>query len=155
MYDEEVLIENIHVWFVTMSSSNSRPFRHTATLINLTMTSAMCQIAQGELVKAAKIRQQIKSEQKKGGNKARIVQFQANIETSEKKYDFLLEKIKAKNNVKVVRVIIPKTAKKKTKTLLYVTISIINDTNTFCTRGVVIKGTWYPYKPFTNGAALR
>ena len=94
MYDEEVLIENIHVWFVTMSSSNSRPFRHTATLINLTMTSAMCQIAQGELVKAAKIRQQIKSEQKKGGNKARIVQFQANIETSEKKYDFLLEKIK-------------------------------------------------------------
>jgi len=94
MYEEEVLIENIHVWFVTMSSSNSRPFRHTATLVNLTMTSAMCQIAHDELVRAAKIRQQIKSEQKKGGNKARIVQFQANIEASEKKYDFLLEKIK-------------------------------------------------------------
>jgi len=94
MYDEEVLIENIHVWFVTMSSSNSRPFRHTATLVNLTMTSAMCQIAHMELVKAAKIRQQIKSEQKKGGNKARIGQFKANIEASEKKYDFLLEKIK-------------------------------------------------------------
>ncbi|KAG9243186.1 nuclear cohesin-like protein complex subunit [Calycina marina] len=94
MYNEEVLIENIHIWFVTMSSSNSRPFRHTATLVNLTMTSAICVLASRELEKAAKIRQQLESEKKKGRNKARMLQFQTNIQNSENKYEFLLEKIK-------------------------------------------------------------
>lgn len=68
---------------------------------------------------------------------------------------YLLDKIKAKNNVKVVRVVVPKTTKKKTRTLLYVTISNINNTNALYTRGIIIKGTWYPYKPFTNRAALQ
>jgi len=66
-----------------------------------------------------------------------------------------LEKIKVENNVEVIRVIIPKTAKKKTRTLLYVTINTVNDTNALCTRGVVVKGTWYPCEPFTDNVTLR
>ena len=49
----------------------------------------------------------------------------------------------------------PKTAKKKTKTPLYVTTSTVDEANTLYTRGVVVKGTWYLYKPFTDSAALQ
>ena len=68
---------------------------------------------------------------------------------------FLLEKIKAENNVEVVRVVVPKTAKKKTRTPLYVAVSTVDDANALCTRGVVVEGTWYPCEPFADGAALR
>jgi len=68
---------------------------------------------------------------------------------------YLLEKIKNENKVKVVRVVVPKTAKKKTKTPLYVATSTVNEANTLYTRGVVVEGTWYPYKPFADSAALQ
>jgi len=49
----------------------------------------------------------------------------------------------------------PKTAKKKTRIPLYVTTSTVDKANTLCTRGVVVEGTWYPYEPFADSAALR
>jgi len=66
-----------------------------------------------------------------------------------------LEKIKVENNVEVVRVIVPKIAKKKIRTLLYVTVSTVNDSNALYTRGVVVKGIWYPYKLFADGAVFK
>jgi len=66
-----------------------------------------------------------------------------------------LEKIKVENNVEVVRVIVPKIAKKKIRTLLYVTVSTVNDSNALYTRGVVVKGIWYSYKLFADGAVFK
>jgi len=68
---------------------------------------------------------------------------------------YLLEKIKDENKVEVIRVVVPKTAKKKTKTPLYVTTSTVDEANTLYTRGVVVEGTWYPCEPFADNAALR
>ena len=54
---------------------------------------------------------------------------------------YLLEKIKNENKIEVVRVVVPKTAKKKTKTPLYVATNTVNETNTLYTRGIVVEGT--------------
>src|SRR3954454_15502546 len=56
LYEDLALIENIHVWFVQMSSSSSRPFRHTATLVCLACCSAMCAVATEETNHAADTR---------------------------------------------------------------------------------------------------
>jgi len=95
LYDEVALIENIHLWVATMSSSPSRPFRHTSTLIALSIASALCAVASDEINKAAKILQQLEGEKKKrGGNKGRLANFQKGIATSESRSELLLEKIK-------------------------------------------------------------
>jgi cohesin complex subunit SA-1/2 len=94
MYDDVALIENIHLWFATMSSSTSRPFRHTATVVSLAVTSAMCMRARNEATVAADTRALFEGEKKKkGGNKARLADFENKIAASENKTEFLAEKI--------------------------------------------------------------
>lgn len=93
MYNDQPLMENVCVWLETMSSSTSRPFRHTSTLAVLTITSALCLVADTELKTAANIRQQAKSEKAKGGNKGRIAQFQKNLETSENKSQLVKDRL--------------------------------------------------------------
>ncbi|RGP62235.1 cohesin complex subunit sa-1 2 [Fusarium longipes] len=45
MYRDEFLIENLHAWLASMSSSSLRPFRHTATTISLAVQSALVMVA--------------------------------------------------------------------------------------------------------------
>lgn len=45
MYRDEFLIENLHAWLASMSSSSLRPFRHTATTISLAVQSALVKVA--------------------------------------------------------------------------------------------------------------
>ncbi|EKJ75721.1 hypothetical protein FPSE_04103 [Fusarium pseudograminearum CS3096] len=45
MYRDEFLIENLHAWLASMSSSSLRPFRHTATTISLAVQSALVEVA--------------------------------------------------------------------------------------------------------------
>ncbi|RKF59977.1 Cohesin subunit psc3 [Erysiphe neolycopersici] len=81
LYEETILLENIHQWVAALSSSTTRPFRHTATLIALTMTSARCRIAHTEIEKAAKVQRQLESEAKsKKPNKARLADFQRRVD---------------------------------------------------------------------------
>ncbi|POS88446.1 hypothetical protein EPUL_000033, partial [Erysiphe pulchra] len=81
LYEETILLENIHQWVAALSSSTTRPFRHTATLIALTMTSARCRIAHAEIEKAAKVQRQLESEAKsKKPNKARLADFQRRVD---------------------------------------------------------------------------
>lgn len=95
MYDESPLIENIHLWVATMSSSTSRPFRHTASLICLAITSALCTVARKEAVTAADTRNLLEGEKKKKSwNKARLADFQNRVTTSENKSAFLIDKIR-------------------------------------------------------------
>ncbi|RKF83062.1 Cohesin subunit psc3 [Golovinomyces cichoracearum] len=80
LYEEVILLENIHQWIAALSSSTTRPFRHTATLVALTMTSARCRIAHTEIEKAAKVHRQLENEAKsKKPNKARLADFQRRV----------------------------------------------------------------------------
>ncbi|KAM0345194.1 hypothetical protein ACHAPU_006830 [Fusarium lateritium] len=45
MYRDEFLVENLHAWLASMSSSSLRPFRHTATTISLAVQSALVLVA--------------------------------------------------------------------------------------------------------------
>ncbi|PBP17086.1 STAG domain-containing protein [Diplocarpon rosae] len=83
LYREKPLIENIDVWISIMSSSALRPFRHTATLVALTMTSALCRIANKEIENAAKVQRQLDAESRsKGANKARLADFKKRVKTN-------------------------------------------------------------------------
>jgi cohesin complex subunit SA-1/2 len=95
LYNEVALIETIHLWVATMTSSTSRPFRHTATLVALTMTNALCAVAEKEIEVAAVTLRVMNGEKKnKRPNKARIADFQKKVTASEKKNEFLSEKIR-------------------------------------------------------------
>ncbi|SPJ82002.1 related to nuclear protein SA-1 [Fusarium torulosum] len=45
MYRDEFLVDNLHAWLASMSSSSLRPFRHTATTISLAVQSALVMVA--------------------------------------------------------------------------------------------------------------
>lgn len=86
LYQETVLLENIHQWIATLSSSTTRPFRHTATLVMLTMTTARCRIARAEIETAAKVQRQLENEAKsKRPNKARLADFQGRVDRHNEK----------------------------------------------------------------------
>lgn len=95
LYEADVpLIENIHLWFATMTSCTSRPFRHTATFVSLSVTSAMCAMVTYEVDVAAQTRRQFEGEkQKKGANKGRLAEYQRKVESSENKQEILKAKI--------------------------------------------------------------
>lgn len=86
LYSDEALIENIQVWVTSMSSSNIRPFRHTATVIALSICSTMCTLAAEIADNIAKTMRQKDSEQKrKNINKARVADLQAKVVEEERK----------------------------------------------------------------------
>ncbi|KAJ8107060.1 hypothetical protein OPT61_g9126 [Boeremia exigua] len=73
MYENQELLENIAVWIGAMSSSANRPFRHTATVAALAITTALASVA-AEIVEntAKKIRQSESEAKKSRVNKARV-----------------------------------------------------------------------------------
>ncbi|KAL5329449.1 hypothetical protein ACEPPN_002961 [Leptodophora sp. 'Broadleaf-Isolate-01'] len=90
LYKEKPLIENIDVWISSLSSSTLRPFRHTASLVALTMITAMCRVANGEIEVAAQVQRQFEAEKKrKGANKARLADFQKKVKTNEENKAFI------------------------------------------------------------------
>ena len=95
MYEEDVpLMENIHMWLATMTSCFSRPFRHTATVASMAVTSALCDMVSAEIEAAAKVRRQIAGEKKnKRVNKARLADYQQKLDASDTKQQFLKSKI--------------------------------------------------------------
>ncbi|KAF2216297.1 hypothetical protein CERZMDRAFT_33566 [Cercospora zeae-maydis SCOH1-5] len=71
------LLENISVWFSTMSSASDRSFRHTATVFSLSVITAMCDIAKELAKQAPTYQRQVAAEQKKARvNKARVKEFE-------------------------------------------------------------------------------
>ena len=85
LYSDEALIENIQVWVTSMSSSAIRPFRHTATVVSLSICTTMCARASEISDNVAKtMRQKISEEKKKSVNKARIAALEAKIKEAER-----------------------------------------------------------------------
>ncbi|RMD44970.1 hypothetical protein DV735_g52, partial [Chaetothyriales sp. CBS 134920] len=88
LHDHPEIYENIHVWVGTMSGANYRPFRHTATTISLTMTSALCEIAAEIQQSMATAKTQLDAEKKKRStNKARIRSIEESTKADEKKLE--------------------------------------------------------------------
>ncbi|KAF5113643.1 hypothetical protein DV454_003469 [Geotrichum candidum] len=44
LYDDEGFMENLKIWFTAMTSSNLRSFRHTSTLVFLTILTELCNL---------------------------------------------------------------------------------------------------------------
>jgi cohesin complex subunit SA-1/2 len=85
LYEDTTLWDNIQIWVDTMSSAGIRPFRHTATLISLTMSTALCQVARDLQLSISMSRRQAEAESKKRKvNQARVRSIQQKTETDEK-----------------------------------------------------------------------
>ncbi|KAK6594859.1 STAG domain-containing protein [Botrytis cinerea] len=96
LYDEdEPLIESIFHWMASMSSSNLRPFRHTATAVALTIATSTCQIAKEQIEIAARTLRQLEGEKKnKRPNKGRLADFERKVREGEGKKEILEERLK-------------------------------------------------------------
>ncbi|KPI38374.1 Cohesin subunit psc3 [Cyphellophora attinorum] len=92
LYDQPEVYDNIHVWVGTMSGAKYRPFRHTATVISLSMSTALCSVASEILQSMATTKTQLDAEQKskkKASNKTRIASLQESIKTDEKRLELV------------------------------------------------------------------
>ncbi|KIW64169.1 hypothetical protein PV04_09122 [Phialophora macrospora] len=83
-YEQPEIYDNIHVWVATMSGANYKSFRHTATIISLAMTTALCEVAKEIQDTMATLKNQLDAEKKKrNANKARIKSIEKSLEAAE------------------------------------------------------------------------
>lgn len=95
LYEDPAVFENIQVWVATMSSATFIPCRHTATVISLAMSTALCEIAQSLQQTLATIRAQVETERKKkAANKGRLKEWEADMGSNEKKLTTIDECLK-------------------------------------------------------------
>ncbi|OBT76960.1 hypothetical protein VF21_04167 [Pseudogymnoascus sp. 05NY08] len=82
LYEDIALIENIHLWITSMSSSFLRPFRHTATVIALACATGLCEVAKSQVQNTADMLTLMEKEEKLGSkaNKGRLATYQKNID---------------------------------------------------------------------------
>jgi cohesin complex subunit SA-1/2 len=84
------LIENIEVWFSTMTSAASRSIRHTSTLASLSVLTALCDVAKELKDKSSNATRQAASERKKSRvNKDRAKQLDATAKNASEQYEFV------------------------------------------------------------------
>ncbi|KKY27717.1 putative nuclear cohesin complex subunit [Phaeomoniella chlamydospora] len=90
LHEDHALFENIQLWVDTMSSAGIRPFRHTATVISLTISSALCEVARDLSTHSARSRSQLEAEKKKKSvNKGRVATMKETIEKTESRLEFV------------------------------------------------------------------
>jgi cohesin complex subunit SA-1/2 len=95
LYDDPAVFENIQVWVATMSSATFIPCRHTATVISLAMSTALCEIAESLQGSIATSRAQIETERKKKTvNKGRLKGLEASMSSDEMKLTTIDEFLK-------------------------------------------------------------
>lgn len=87
-YDQPEIYDNIHVWIATMSGASYKSFRHTATIISLSMSTALCEVAKELQETMATLKSQADAEgKKKSVNKARVKTIEASQRAAEKKLE--------------------------------------------------------------------
>ncbi|KAI2789571.1 hypothetical protein POX_d05065 [Penicillium oxalicum] len=92
LYTDVALLENIQIWISCISTAGIRPFRHTATIISLAMTSALCTVAREVMTTVTTSRKQLENEKKKKTqNKGRIEAIQTAVSEGEGKIERLDE----------------------------------------------------------------
>src|SRR5438045_6693627 len=95
LYDDMALYENIELWVTTMTSSYLRPFRHTSTLIALTITTTLCKISLEQTQTTANSRIQMDGERKKRSSKETIAALKEKVELGVARGEQCAEWIKA------------------------------------------------------------
>ncbi|RDA94413.1 hypothetical protein CP533_2222 [Ophiocordyceps camponoti-saundersi (nom. inval.)] len=78
LYKDPDLMNNLHAWLSSMSSSSLRPFRHTATTIALAVQSGLIDVAGVLDRRIATIEQQSQAA-KKGKNKSKAAEIQRGL----------------------------------------------------------------------------
>ncbi|KAL2438712.1 Cohesin subunit psc3 [Exophiala dermatitidis] len=87
-YDQPEVYDNIHVWIATMSGANYKSFRHTATVISLAMSTALCEVAKELQETMATLKTQLDAEKKKKSvNKGRVKTIEESLASAEKKLE--------------------------------------------------------------------
>nr|POF14236.1 cohesin subunit psc3 [Quercus suber] len=95
VYDKPELIENLQVWFSTMSSAPNRSFRHTATAVSLSVVTALCEIVHENAQELANSQRHVETERKKTNiNKARVKQLEEKVKQKTNVQDFIESLIK-------------------------------------------------------------
>ena len=95
LYSDLAILENIEVWVHTMSSSTLRPFRHTATVIALTIGNTLCTVAANIADNAAKTMRQKEGEQKrKNVNKERVKALETKVAEGDRRRTQVLDSMK-------------------------------------------------------------
>jgi cohesin complex subunit SA-1/2 len=90
MYDNTDLLENIAVWVGALTSSGNRPFRHTATVAALAITTALASTASDIVeITAKKIRQSESEAKKSRANKARVSAANQEVEEFNQKLEVI------------------------------------------------------------------
>ncbi|KEY65481.1 hypothetical protein S7711_08320 [Stachybotrys chartarum IBT 7711] len=79
LYTDPTLVDNLHAWLSSMSSSSLRPFRHTATAIALTVQSGLVMVAVTLDERITNIEQQLQSA-KRAKNKSKAAEIQRSLE---------------------------------------------------------------------------
>ena len=80
LYKEKDLMENLHAWLASMSSSTLRPFRHTATTISLAVMSGLVQVAHTLDSRITNIEQQLHASKR---SKAKAKSFEIGLNLNE------------------------------------------------------------------------
>jgi len=95
LFDVPELIENVQIWIGTMSSAQNRPFRHTATVVCLSIVTALCEIG-SELAEgsASALRHSENQRKKTKVNKARVSDLQQESKQAKANQDTLDSLIK-------------------------------------------------------------
>lgn len=90
LYDNERFMEDLKIWFTVMSSSNLRSFRHTSTLVLLTILTQLCRLHVSASQSANQQEKIITAERKKArSSKARLKAAQDAIDFATSKKDKL------------------------------------------------------------------
>lgn len=79
MYEDVNLMDNLHAWLASMSSSALRPFRHTATTISLATQSGLIDVAGILDRRIANIEQQAAAAKRGKTNKTKSAEIQRNL----------------------------------------------------------------------------
>ena len=95
LYSNAMLIDNIEIWFSTMSSAGNRGFRHTATVASLAVMTALCEVAAERANEVAATQRQAEGERKKTNhNKGRVKQLQTKVRDSSQAQEFIEVQLK-------------------------------------------------------------
>ena len=95
LYRNTMLIDNIEIWFSTMSSAANRAFRHTATTASLSVMTALCEVVAERANEASATQRQAEGDRKKANfNKARVKQLEQRARDATKAQDFIEAQLK-------------------------------------------------------------
>jgi cohesin complex subunit SA-1/2 len=91
LYNNPELIENIQVWFTSMSTASNRAFRHTSTVVSLCVVTSLSTVASNVSDNAAKSHRMVETERKKGNktNKQRLQSMEASAKEASQLQEFV------------------------------------------------------------------